>query len=294
MNRIKTKLINGIYYFAAKIVFAMGYFRGSFGVQNFLVNYLPLQFCRVKHPIGFTLSISSRDAFRTYVSSCEPYTTKFIMRNFQDLDTFVCVGANRGWYPLLVGTNNRETKIFAFECNSKIFEELLENIKENNLKVESIPLAVGERVSRADLFMPLNGNDGMATLFPIGGEQSNASVVENVNVTSLDAYFSHQLRDFGTGLILMDIEGGEMKALTGAQRILQDCKPTLILEINPEMLQASGSSAIEIFEFLRNLGYEINWIDERGRLESVGPNNLLPHLDVLPPHSGANYLFTRK
>jgi len=193
----------------------------------------------------------------------------------------------------LVGANNRETKIFAFECNSKIFQELSENITENNLEVELIPLAVGEKVSQAELFMPFNGNEGMATLFPIGGEQSNASVVENVNVTSLDTYFSHQLRDFGIGLILMDIEGSEMKALTGALRILQDYKPTLILEINPEMLQASGSSAIEIFEFLRNLGYEINWIDERGQLESVGPSNLLPHIEILPPHSGANYLFTR-
>ena len=294
MNRIKTRLIKSIYFFVAKVIFALGYFRGSFGVQNFLVNFLPLQFGRVKHPIGFTWSISSRDAFRTYISSCEPYTTKIIMSNFQDLDTFICVGANRGWYPLLVGTNNRDTKIFAFECNSKIFEELSENILENNLKVESIPLAVGEKDSQAELFMPLNGNEGMATLFPIGGERSNASVVENVNVTSLDAYLSHHLRDFGRSLILMDIEGSEMKALTGALRILQDCKPTLILEINPEMLQASGSSAIEIFDFLRNLGYQINWIDERGRLESVGPNNFLPHLEVLPPHSGANYLFTRE
>lgn len=292
MKRIKIFLAKPVYYFVAKAVFALGYFRGSFGVQNFLVDFLPLQVCRAKHPIGFTWLISSRDAFRTFVSSCEPFTTKIIMRNFCDLDTFVCVGANRGWYPLLVGTRNRDTKIFAFECNSEIFTELCQNISENSLGIESIRLAVGEKNTEADLFMPLNGNEGMSTLFPVGGGLSRASIVEKVKVTSLDAYFNQKMQDFGKGLILMDIEGSEMKALSGAEKILRECKPSLILEINPEMLQASGSSAFEIFEFLRRLGYEISWIDERGWLELVGANNDLPHLKVLPAHSGANYLFT--
>jgi FkbM family methyltransferase len=292
MNKFKINLAKIVYYIFARVVFALGYFHGSFGVQNFLVQSLPLQHCRVRHPIGFTWLISSRDAFRTYIQSCEPYTTKFVLTNFHSLDSFICVGANRGWYPLLVGTKNSRTKIFAFECNSRIFDELAENVKENNLNVELIPLAVGEHVSRADLFMPLNGNEGMATLFPIGGAHSNASIVESVGVTSLDAYFDQRMAGFGRGLILMDIEGSEMKALNGALGVLQECQPSIILEINPEMLEASGSSAAEIFEFLRRLGYEINWIDERGRLESVGMDNQLPHLKILPPHSGANYLFS--
>ena len=140
--------------------------------------------------------------------------------------------------------------------------------------------------------MPMNGNEGMSTLFPVGGGLSRATVVEKVKVTCLDTYFNQKMQDFGRGLILMDIEGSEMNALVGAEIILRECKPSLILEINPEMLQASGSSATEILEFLRRLGYEINWIDERGRLELVGEDNVLPHLRILPPHSGANYLFT--
>jgi FkbM family methyltransferase len=236
--------------------------------------------------------ISSRDAFRTYIQSCEPYTTKLVLSNFQNLDSFICVGANRGWYPLLVGTNNSSTKIYAFECNSRIFDELAENVRENDLNIELAAFAIGEAVSRADLFMPLNGNEGMATLFPVGGARSNASMVESVSVTSLDAYFNQRVGDFGRGLILMDIEGSEMKALNGALGILQEYQPSIILEINPVMLEASGSSATEIFEFLRKLDYEINWIDERGRLEPVGMDNKPPHLRILPPGSGANYLFS--
>jgi len=293
VSKLKVELIKGIYYLVAKVAFVLGYFHGSFAIQNFLVEALPLRLCRAKHPIGFTWLISSRDSLRTFVSSCEPYTTKFILSNFNNLDTFICVGANRGWYPLLMGTNNRNTRIFAFECNSRIFEELMENTAENNLSVEIVGLAVGEKSSSADLFMPLNGNEGMATLFPIGGQDSDASIVENVNITSLDSYFSHKMKDFGRGLILMDIEGGEMQALKGALRILKEHYPSLILEINPEMLDASGSSAIEVFVFLRKLGYAISWIDERGRLETVEIDNKLPHLGILPPHSGANYLFTK-
>jgi FkbM family methyltransferase len=292
MKRLKLELIKGVYQFVAKIFFACGYFPGSFRVHNFLINALPLQLLRAKHPIGFTWLISSRDAFRTYISSCEPYTTKVIIENFKYVDTFVCVGANRGWYPLVVGYKNRDTKVYAFECNSRIFRELAENVRQNSLNIELSQLAVGEKISNAKLFMPLDGNDGMATLFPIGGEQSSASIIENVNITTLDDYFAYNTKNFGQGLILMDIEGSEMKALSGASKLLREHQPSLILEINPDMLQASGSSAAQIFKFLREMGYQIHWIDERGRLESVGEDNVLPHLEVLPTHTGANYLFT--
>ena len=292
MKRLKLELIKGVYHFVAKIFFACGYFPGSFRVHNFLINTLPLQLFRAKHPIGFTWLISSRDAFRTYISSCEPFTTKIILDNFKNVDTFVCVGANRGWYPLVVGSMSRDTKIFAFECNSKIFRELTENVAQNSLNIELSQLAVGEKISNAKLFMPHDGNEGMATLFPIGGEHSNASIIESVNVTTLDDYFFYNMKNFGKGLVLMDIEGSEMKALSGASKLLRELQPSLILEINPEMLQASGSSATQIFEFLRGLGYQIQWIDERGRLELVGLDNVPPHLEVLPNHTGANYLFT--
>ena len=140
--------------------------------------------------------ISSLDAFRTYIQSCEPYSTKLALSNFKNCDSIICVGANRDWYPLLVGANISNTKIYVFECNSRIFAELAENVKENDSNIELAAFAVGEAVSRADLFLPLNHNKDMATLFPFGRARSNASIVESVSVTSLDIYFDQRIGDF--------------------------------------------------------------------------------------------------
>ncbi len=82
-----------------------------------------------------------------------------------------------------------------------------------------------------------------------------------------------------------------MMALKGAVRILRDRSPALILEINPEMLNDAGTPVCDLLTYLRELDYEVYWIDERGYLVRVGRDNMLPHLAVLPPYTGANYLF---
>lgn len=204
------------------------------------MQYLALQIGRFRHPIGFTWLVSSRDAFPTYIQSSEPYTTKLVFSNSQKLDSIICVVADSGWHPLLVGANNNSTKTYAFECNSRMFDELAENVRESDSNVELAAFAIGEAVLRADLFMPLNHNKGMATLLPVGRARSNASIVESVIVTSLDVYFDQRVGDFGRGLILMDIESGEMKALNGAIVIIQEFQPSIILEVNPAMLKAPG------------------------------------------------------
>lgn len=140
--------------------------------------------------------------------------------------------------------------------------------------------------------MPLDGNDGMSTLYPVGKQRVDASFIERVEVTTLDTCLKG-VTTLGRVLLLMDIEGSEMKALKGAAQLLRDNSPALIIEVNPEMLEESGSSAIEIFQFLRDLNYQIYWIDERGRLEIVKKDNQPPHVPNLPPHSGANYLFVK-
>ena len=282
-----------LYFLVAKILYAMGYFHGSSRIQMKISKYLPLRLGRVMHPLGFSWMVSSRETLSTYLSSCEPFTTKLVLSQVGNIDFFICVGANRGWYPLVVGANNKEVRIAAFECNSSIYNELSRNVSENGNQSELYRFAIGDQVTKSDLYMPKNGNEGMSTLHPVGKQSQDTSIVERVNVATLDACLVDNFGTFGRALILMDIEGSEMMALKGASGLLQDCSPILILEINPEMLEAAGSTVSELLKYLEGYEYEAYWIDERGRLVRVNKNNKLPHLLVLPPHSGANYLFVK-
>jgi FkbM family methyltransferase len=283
-----------LYFLLAKVFYSLGYFHGSSRIQMKVFNFLPLRHGRIRHPLGFSWMIGSRDALGTYLSSCEAFTTRIVLSQANDLDSFVCVGANRGWYPLLVGARNKKAQIIAFECNSSIYEELNQNIAENCNQANLYQFAISDRVSKAELYMPKNGNEGMSTLHPIAKHKNKASIIELVNLTTLDTCLIDSLETMGRSLILMDIEGSEMLALKGASKVLKYCAPSLILEINHEMLWEAGTTAEELLGYLREYNYEVYWIDERGQLEYVGANSQLPHITVLPPHTGANYLFVQQ
>jgi FkbM family methyltransferase len=286
-------MISKIYRIIATIFFKVGYFPGSWRVLNTICSITPLINIRVRHPLGFTWKISTRDSLKTFLSNCEPYTSKLVSQIAPGIDTFICVGANRGWYPMLVRTKNTDCIIFAFECNSKIYLELDENMKENDSNVRLVKKAVGKTFGSSYLFLPKDGNEGMSTLYLSQAAEREASELEIVEVIDLDLFFQSQNLNLGQVLILLDIEGGEMNALRGASELLFRYSPILILEINEQMLEAAGTKVFELLTFLEELGYFVYWIDERERLQPVNQKDSLPHVGVLPSGTGANYLCTR-
>jgi FkbM family methyltransferase len=283
--------ISRLYFLFAKLFFFLGYFPGSNRLQNFVTNHLPLRTGNFAHPLGFKWPVISKNSLKTYISSCEPFTSKVLMSRVNEISTFICVGANIGWYPLLIGTQNRDTEIFAFECNPEFFTYLQVNMLNNDVAINCSSQGISNKESLESLFIPVNGNDGMSTLYPAEDEISSDLFIAKVKVTSLDSFFEG--REFAQGevFILMDIEGGEIKALEGAMLLIGALKPTLILEINPKMLSQAKSNYLEMFRAFQCSSYDIYWIDERENLVLCKEDLMLPHTSVLPKDSGANYLF---
>jgi hypothetical protein len=65
-------------------------------------------------------------------------------------------------------------------------------------------------------------------------------------------------------VIKLDIEGGELAALRGMERLVAGAR-TIFLELNPELLERSGASRGELLGWLSERGFEIEWIDEENR-----------------------------
>lgn len=290
MKKYKTNFIRNLYIKIAKFYFVSN-FVGSTRVLGFLFSILPLKTGPVRHPLGFSWEIDSRESLWTYLTSCEKYTTRIVLSIVSNLDTFICIGANRGWYPLLVGQKSKKVRIIAFEPNTLTNQILKENVATNENQCEIFPLAIGETESNASLFQYTTKNDAMCTLYPTIEMGENPYILENISVESLDFFVKRNLVNLGTTLLFMDIEGGEMVALQGAKETLIQNKPTVICEVNPILLRASGSSHQDLFELMDSLSYIAYWIDERQYLRKLENLVNLPHLAVLPLNSGANYLF---
>ena len=87
--------------------------------------------------------IGQRIALEKY----EPYETKLILRQAKKSDVVVDVGANIGYYTVLLADKVGKTgKVYAFEPDIISFEILKKNIEANNLKnVVAVNAGVGSK-----------------------------------------------------------------------------------------------------------------------------------------------------
>jgi FkbM family methyltransferase len=156
------------------------------------------------------------------------------------------IGANVGYYTLLASVLVRaEGRVLAFEPLPRNLAYLRRHIEMNRLlNVSVIPMALGDR-------------PGVAS-FREASDPSMGSLAEDgsltVQVGSLDDLAGRALIPDPT-IIKMDIEGGELAALKGAQALLTRCRPRVFL----------ATHGIEVHhaccDLLSTLGYQLSSLD---------------------------------
>lgn len=256
--------------------------------------WLPLLNIKVKHPLGFFWYLDSREALWTYLSSCERFTTRVIADIANKLELAICIGANRGWYPLVINAVQPKIELKAFEPNSKIYKLLRENIERNYATIELHNFAIGNLHEVKDIYNYRDAHDGMTTLYPTNWFSSDFKKLEETQVETLDSIIQSSGMMSRSTLLQMDIEGGEYAALQGAREFLKNYSPIVMCEINPVLLAAAGCTSSKLFQYMTSFGYEIYWIDERGSLYSQKEDEPCRHLELLPPGSGSNYIFLKE
>jgi FkbM family methyltransferase len=176
--------------------------------------------------------------------------------------TVIDVGAFVGWYTLLAARQvGPYGKVYAFEPDPRNYALLSENLLRNKLheRVVVIPKAVCD-------------DTGARTFFLHGGDQSRSSLIPSdfpaqkvtVETVVLDDFFGPVMKP---DVIKIDIEGGEILALNGMERILScaDRRVKLFIECNPSSLRLAGNSSDALIAKLDELGFEVLMIDELSR-----------------------------
>jgi FkbM family methyltransferase len=229
----------------------------------------------------------------------EPQTTKLLKALSLDATNVVVGGAYIGDQVVPMACHIRRkhsnTAIHAFEPMTHSFQKLKRNIELNSL---TNVIAVRESVwDVSGLKLALRGDLALAS----STEQLDEQCADTANSRSIDEYA--QSNGIGQiGLIMLDTEGGELRALQGALNVLsQDFAnaPNIIFEIHNFFVDwSNGLENTEIVRFLTDLGYSVFAIrDFHGNqpMDSF-PIELIPADSVYlegPPH-GFNMLAVKE
>ena len=207
---------------------------------------------------------------RVALEKYEPYETKLILRQTKKGDVVVDVGANIGYYTILLADKvGKNGKVYAFEPDKTNYEILVKNIKANNLEnVVSVNAAVGSKNGK-DFLYKSSENFGDHKLFETL-HSSNTSLdppktvafrrvgkKEAIKVTKLDNYIKEPV-----DLIKIDTQGWEPEVISGAKKIIKKDKPTIFLEYSPSSYKQAKLDGKGMINFLRKIYQKIWWIDE--------------------------------
>lgn len=213
-------------------------------------------------PLGFKLTSGFHPAYRMMrEGTFEVDETKLLIRLFGEVDVFVDIGANLGYYTCLGLLNSKH--VVAVEPQSQNLRCLYQNIKSNGWKsgFEIFPLAV----SAVPGVMTLYGASGpSASLLPIWAGYSSFYRQE-VPISTLDIlvgsrFVNQQL------LIKIDVEGAEFDVLTGALELLtSSVKPIWLIEICSNEFHPAGFNPNyrNIFNLFFERGYSCFAISEK-------------------------------
>ena len=199
----------------------------------------------------------------------EPAERAFVSRFLRAGMTALDIGAHHGLYTLLaskrVGPNGR---VFAFEPSPRERKALQRNVKLNryeNVVIEE--LALGNEEGERSLYVVQGHETGCNSLKPPTVHAITWAVP--VHVSSLDQWLAtHNVGN--VDFIKLDVEGGELAVLQGAQKLLESApRPVILAEVQDIRTQPWGYRAGEVIRFLSDKGYKWFSLSAEGALSPL-------------------------
>jgi len=195
------------------------------------------------------------------VSLNEPYQViARLLKSFQ-ITGILDAGASNGHISKRLLRNFPKAHVYAFEPNSLYSDTLLQYAKEDSrLSPYFVALSDHEGTS----YLQKTTSPGNTSLFTPGKylkklDPQGASVIstEKVDITTIDQW-SISNGNPAIQLMKFDIQGGELKALQGATRLLNNSILLIYTEVLFNSLYDDGAIFSEIDLFLRKHGFVLH------------------------------------
>ena len=181
----------------------------------------------------------------------EPDVTRELLALAAGGGTFVQVGANLGYFPLLWAAARPDNTAYAFEPVERNVGLLRRNVRQSGLvdRVHVLPVAAGGKTEIAwfdDGPTEQTGWGGLAGASTQYGSRTSVVVVR------LDDLFPDRVID----VLMVDTEGADTWVLAGAERLLREKRVrALYYEQNKPRMRLLGIPEGESERFLERVGY---------------------------------------
>jgi FkbM family methyltransferase len=208
----------------------------------------------------------------------EPHVRECFDALLKPGDAYLDVGAHVGFHAVFAGHRvGPKGHVFAFEAGPEVYKFLARNLAQFPWS-QAVPGAVWEHSGKLTFERSsVQQESGWGTVCAVRdfgkGEHVSVQAIalddfcRDTHVTRLDA-------------MKLDAEGSELAVLRGAQTMLGQFCPVIIIEINGILLQQAGTSSMEVADFLAARSYRLFKISYR-RLERWDQNKHAEFSDAL-------------
>jgi FkbM family methyltransferase len=179
----------------------------------------------------------------------EKGTSDLIHRLLGEDDVVFDIGANVGWFTVLMGQQIKAGMCHAFEPTPDFFERLSFNCRLNELAHNVVlnRLALGDRPGSVELYTFANLGGGHTSTSKLGRTDFSVSTAP---MSTLDLYL-RQKNVQRIDLIKMDVEGAELSVLKGAETVFRLSPPPMwIIEMNNVTSESFGYEPHDLLRFV--------------------------------------------
>jgi FkbM family methyltransferase len=194
------------------------------------------------------------------------------------------IGASIGLYSRELA--KRAKRVVAFEANPRV-AEFAKSVVPSNVAVECVALssARGEKTLRVPINRRADTVDDLGTIEPRNTFRADAVVTHTVTSKKLDDYGFADC-----GFIKMDVEGHEEAVLEGGLRLIERCRPILMMELddrfNPGIVsrvrERLGALGYAAFEFRDGCLQALNQHQQTDQRNATGNFVFVPQEAGLP------------
>lgn len=172
------------------------------------------------------------------------------------------IGANIGLFSLLAARIvGPAGSVVAFEPSPDVFALLRENASRDRT-IQCLPYGVGN--AEGMMSFAAQGTSSSSSFIPevtelnLRNNPGQAIHQVDVRMRKLDMLLG-ELR--APSVVKIDVEGFELEVLKGAERLLSEVRPILLMEIHPPQLHLSGGDEKMLFSLLESYRYAWRIID---------------------------------
>ena len=197
--------------------------------------------------------------------------TRWLARRARAGDTLLDIGANLGYYTVLMSRLAPDGQVHAFEPDPENFALLTRNCELNGCRNVTLHnVALTDR-SGAGALHRSGHNAGDHRLSAQGSPEAPLAIT----LATADEVLAGLAR---VDIVKCDIQGAEVTAFRGMRALMARSapKPAMIVEFEPSSLQAMGTTPAELLDLLDGWGYRYQFVGwenifsiDRAALEAI-------------------------